>query len=299
MSRARLLVVNADGYGFTPGVNEGIVRTFESGIVRSTSCTPNFGHLGDAGAVQARFPQISFGIHFNLNVGPPCAPPDRVRSLVGPDGYFLGSKLVPAMLRGQVKMGEVELELTSQAAMLLDQGIRISHWDGHQNKHLWPVYFEAASRVARKCGIPGVRSHRRQLFSEQGPTPKGELLKYYVRNPHRVLTHLGGRFRTAQAARRGFAAADRLITPGYADGSHKSLARFWYILADTLEAGLSEVYCHPGFPDELLRRNSQYVEPRAAEVAALTDPMLKQHFETRGVRLISFWDLALARNVHK
>ena len=292
----RNLVVNADGYGFTPGVNEGILKTFEAGIVTSTSCTPNFGHLGEASKVQARFPEVSFGVHFNLNVGRPCAPLHSVRSLIGEDGRFLGPELAKKLLKGEIKTSEIETELAAQAAMLADQGVRISHWDGHQNKHLWPIYFEAACRVAKRFSIPSIRSHRRQLYSSNGPVQVSSLISYYLRNPQRVVTHVGGRIRTGQAERKGFVAADRLITPGYTDDSHKSLGSFWRTLADTLVRGHTEVYCHPGFPDDLLRANSQYVNPRADEVRVLTDPALLEHFRESGVKLISFWDLEKARS---
>lgn len=295
MSDARYLIINADGYGFTPGVNEGILKTFEAGFVTSTSCTPNFGYLNEAAAVQARFPNVSFGIHFNLNVGFPCAPTSQVRSLIGENGQFFGPELGKKLLQGKVKTSEIEIELASQAAILADQGVKISHWDGHQNKHLWPVYFEAASRVAKRFGIFGVRSHRRQLYNNAGPLSRSALFGYYLRNPKRAVTHAGGRLRTAQAERKGFAAADRLITPGYADDSHKSLGSFWYKLADTLSPGFSEVYCHPGFPDELLRNNSKYVHQRADEVRVLTEPELLEHYRDAGITLISFWDLQQAR----
>lgn len=294
MTNKRYLIINADGYGFTPGVNDGIIKTFEAGIVTSTSCTPNFGHLYQAAEVQAQYPNISFGIHFNLNVGPPCAPVAKVRSLIGEDARFHGPALGKKLLQGTIKVEEIEIELSAQAAMLADQGIKISHWDGHQNKHLWPVYFEAACRVAKRFAIPGIRSHRRQLYSSNGPIPISDLIGYYFRNPQRIVTHLGGRLRTSQAALKGFAAADRLITPGYADSSHKSQSDFWNTLAESLASGHSEVYCHPGFPDDLLRNNSKYVDERAEEVRVLTAPALLAHFRDRGISLINFWDLKKA-----
>lgn len=285
---ARKLIVNADGYGFTPGVNEGILKAFEAGLVKSTSCTPNFGFLNEAGRVQKAYPDVSFGIHFNLNVGHPLSPVDQVRSLVGDDERFLGSDFTKRILRGKVKQKEVEKELTAQCAILADQGIQISHWDGHQNKHLWPLYFETAAKVAAKFGIKGIRSHRRSLYSNEGPVTPLSGAYYYLKNPKRVVTHLGGRIRTLQAERKGFWAADRLITPGYFDESHKSLKEFWLILASSLKSGTSEVYCHPGFPDDILRANAAYVDQRASEVAVLTSEEVIDAFAQNGVEVINF-----------
>lgn len=293
-SRARL-IVNADGYGFTPGVNEGIVAAFKGGLVTSTSCTPNFGYLADAGRVQRSYPHISFGVHFNLSVGHPVLPSEQVPSLVGDDGRFVGQHLLKRLLAGKVSRREIEHELTAQAAVLADQGVKITHWDGHQNKHLWPVYFEAAVAVAKRFGISGIRSHRRLLFGAAGPLPSATRLRYYATHPTRLATHAGGRLRTWQAERNGLAAADWLITPGYVDSSHKSMKAFWLVLATSLPDGLYEVYCHPGFPDELLRANAQYVDERAQEVEVLTSMETMGAFRNSHVQLINFAELAELR----
>lgn len=285
------MIINADGYGFTPGVNEGIVRTFETGLVRSTSCTPNFGHLGNLAAVARRFPQVGFGIHFNLSVGAPVANPATVPTLVDDSGRFFETDLHGRLLRREIDRADMIRELSAQAALLADAGVPISHWDGHQNKHLFPRYFEACMEVAQRFNIRGMRTHRRLLYTHTGPISPQALVRYYMLHPKRVLTHLGGRIRAMQAEGRGFRLADRLITPGYADTSHKTQAAFWSTLADTLPHGTSEVYCHPGFPDDLLRANSRYVDARADEVAVLTDPALYERYAQSGIELINFFDL--------
>lgn len=287
----RRLIINADGYGFTPGVNEGVVRTFEAGLVRSTSCTPNFGHLGQVGEVARRFPKVSFGIHFNLSMGPPVTDPSKVPTLVDESGRFWEGDLFRRILRRKIDRQDMVRELTAQAALLADAGVKISHWDGHQNKHLYPPFFEVALEVGKRFGIRGIRTHRRLLYTTRGPAAVSELAPYYLRHPARALTHLGGRLRSRQANRHGYRTADRLITPGYADHSHKSASSFWFTLAETLPAGTSEIYCHPGFPDDLLRANAKYVDEREHEVAVLTDPVLREAFEAASIRSISFLEL--------
>ncbi|MFW7346631.1 MAG: carbohydrate deacetylase [Pigmentiphaga sp.] len=288
MSAPKKLIINADGYGFTPGVNAGIIKTFEFGLVKSTSCTPNFGFLEDVGKVAQQFPEVSFGIHFNLSVGPPLASPSRVSSLLGSNGEFHAPSLLKRLLTGKIEYSHLVEELSSQAAILADAGVRISHWDGHQNKHLYPIYYAAALEVARKFGIKGIRTHRRQLFGNSGPIPFTGLISYYTTHPSRLITHAGGRLRAKQAIQNGHKMADRLITPGYADSSHKSERSFWHVLAETLPYGVSEIYCHPAYPDDLLRAHAKYVEQRALEVEHLTDPTLRAAFEENQIELISF-----------
>jgi predicted glycoside hydrolase/deacetylase ChbG (UPF0249 family) len=295
MALDRFLIINADGYGFTPGVNAGIIKTFEAGIVSSTSCTPNFGFLDSVGQVQKQFPEISFGVHFNLSVGKPLSSPDKVRTLLNGNDEFVGAELLSRILRGVAKIEEMEVELEAQAAILKDQGIDITHMDGHQNRHLWPVYFEACLNVAKRVGIRAIRSHRRLLYTNIGSLTNARKLRYYAQHPSRLITHAGGRIRTAKAERQGLVAADRLITPGYVDDSHKSMESFWRVLAETLPRGYSEIYCHPGYPDDILRANAYYVEERAEEMRILSDPSLKQHYTDHNIRLMNFRDLVKAR----
>lgn len=287
----RRLINNADGYGFTPGVNEGIVATFRAGLVTSTSCTPNFGHLGDAGKVAKEFPHVSFGIHFNLSVGKPLCDPKDVPSLVDGNGTMWGERLLEKIRSKHVRHEDCVKELSAQAAILADQDVKISHFDGHQNKHLYPVYFDACLEVGKKFNIRGIRCHNRALWTNSGPVAGGALIAYYLKNPVRFATHTIGRKRTAAARAAGFMAADRLITPGYADTSHKSHRRFWETLAATLPPGSSEVYCHPAIPDDLLRANAKYTEPRLEEMKILTDPALVDLYKESQIQLINFFEL--------
>lgn len=291
----RRLVINADGYGFTPGVNRGIVKTFEAGMIKSTSCTPNFGFLTEAGVLSRKFPDVSFGIHFNLSVGTPLSDPKDIPTLVGKDGRFIGTALIKRICSGRVRFAEAVRELTAQAAVLADQGVKITHWDGHQNKHLWPLYFEACCQVAKHFDISIVRCHRRLIYTNAGPLSRSAVRRFYLRHPATLVTHTVGRLRTLQAGTRGLGHADTLISPGYVDSSDKCVRTFWEALARTLPPGTHEVYGHPAEPDDLLRANASYVEPRAIELQILTDPALAALFAEAEIELISFHELQEAK----
>ena len=73
------------------------------------------------------------------------------------------------------------------------------------------------------------------------------------------------------------------------------MGTFWRVLAETLPAGYSEIYCHPGYPDDLLRANAYYVDERAVETKVLSDPELKQFYADHNVQIITFRDLISAR----
>lgn len=60
----RLLVVNADDFGLSEGVNTGIVQAHAGGIVTSTSLMVDAPGAERAAALARRHPRLSVGLHF-------------------------------------------------------------------------------------------------------------------------------------------------------------------------------------------------------------------------------------------
>ncbi len=290
MNSPRRLIVNADGFGFTHGINAGILESIEQGIVTSVSCNANFPAIEAIPELVRRFPKISVGVHFNLQVGRPVCSPSAIPSLVTPAGEFHRHDFVRRLLRGAVRRDEMEQELSAQAQRIIQLGATITHWDGHQNKHLFPRYFPAACRVAQRIGIERMRTHRRYLVTTVGQGVQ-RLGGYYARHPKRLLTHGLARLQMRRAERRGFRMAERLITPGYLDAGVKALKSTWVSLLAKLPVGTNEIYCHPGYPDDDLRRYATYVDQRAAEIEVLTSREVRDAILRNQVDLISFFDL--------
>ena len=65
-------------------------------------------------------------------------------------------------------------------------------------------------------------------------------------------------------------------------------------LADTGDIeGITELVCHPGHVDDELRQTASYVEPREAELAALTHPSARELLNSEFIQLLNFGDLKL------
>lgn len=284
---SKKLIINADGLGFTPGVDKGIWETARFGLVKSTSAVPNFDSPENIGKFAREFPHVSIGVHFNLSVGIPVSPIGKIPSLINPDnGEFWGAELPRRLMTGEIKSDHMRMELSAQVQRLLDLGATITHFDGHQNKHLYPPFFAAAVEVAKEHSIFRMRCPRRLLTGT-----RSEKILYYLKNPQRLFTHSAGAILAHRARSNRIAMADRLISPGYADSSHKSYLDSWLQVARTLPDGVNEIYCHPGYPDEALRKYASYVEPRLTEVKVLTSNELEAVFEDFRIELISFNDL--------
>src|SRR5207247_6198174 len=66
MSAQRYVIVNADGFGRSPGVNRGIVAAHERGIVTSASLMVRWDAAAEAAAYGREHPEFSLGLHLDL-----------------------------------------------------------------------------------------------------------------------------------------------------------------------------------------------------------------------------------------
>lgn len=288
---SKKLIVNADGFGFTFGNNKAILETLEVGIVKSISVNVNFPAVKEIHKVAENYPSVSIGIHLALTVGRPVSNPADIPSLIGKNGEFYpSSEFRKWLLLGRIKRDEIERELSAQVEKLMDMQIKITHWDSHGHQHLNPGFFYPAVKIAKKYGIERMRTHRHYLLTI-GPNRKMMTLKYYLKHFDRLIIHSFSRYLNWVARRRGMRMADRMISPGRIDKMRKFHRETWENLFRNLPEGVSEFYCHPGYPDDYLRKYAAYVEQRDIERQLLVDTSLLKFAQNCGVELISFNDI--------
>src|ERR1700722_15737800 len=82
----RRLIVNADDFGFTAGVNRGIVEAHCRGVVTSSTLMANGPAFSDAVHLARTVPQLSVGCHVVLIDGRPLLDPKIISSLVAQNG---------------------------------------------------------------------------------------------------------------------------------------------------------------------------------------------------------------------
>ncbi len=291
MTPLRRLIVNADGFGLSAGTNRAIMECLAAGFVRSTSVNVNFPAAQAVPDLVREFPRVSAGLHVNLAVGRPVCPPDQVPSLVDDRGLFWDTRFRWRLLRGRIRADHLRREIEAQFLRMRELAGEITHWDGHRNEHLLPGYFENALRIAQGFGVRRMRCHRHRIYLGLCDGTWSHRA-HYVRRPARALRHSISGCRTVQARRAGMRTADRLITPAkVSPDSCKPERAMWESLVAWLPPGTSEIYCHPGYPDASLREHARYVEPRRAEVAALSAPGPLEKARREGVSPISFREL--------
>jgi predicted glycoside hydrolase/deacetylase ChbG (UPF0249 family) len=248
------LVVNADDFGRTPGVNAGVVEAHLHGIVTSATVMV-LEPAAEEGVADARrrAPRLSLGLHFALTGGGlPASSPDRVRSLL------VGGRFprLPSDLSESLSADEIARELDAQIFLFEKMaGGRPSHLDSHHHSALRPSVQPVFASAALRLGIPARAST---------PAARDELRASGVRTPDRFIDDFYGKGVTAEKL--------RSILRGLKDET-------------------TELMCHPGHPDEKLLSGSSYARERERELALLCDPETKTLVAERGIELVSFRDL--------
>ena len=276
MNGRKLLIVNADDFGFTPDVNQGIVEAHRNGILTATTLMANGEAFDDAVRLALETPSLDIGCHLVLVGG---------RSLLEPRAPLprTVAQLVKALARGRINVYE---ELAAQVRRIRAAGIEPSHLDTHKHTHLAPPVLDAVARVAEESGIRWVRSpFDLPLNTLAGSVPR---LQRAVRA---TLGVLRGRFRRRLARHRcrttdhfaGFQVTGRLRTGELLE------------LLAMLPEGSTELMVHPGHCGPALRAApTRLKESREEELEALVAPAVRQALERHGIQLSDYRSLGLS-----
>ena len=135
----RYLIVNADDFGLSEGVNRGILRSHDEGIVTSTSLMVRQPAAPAAAEEARRRPKLSVGLHLDLG------------EWVYRDGAWATAyEVVPS---GDVSGVVAELERQLDAFVQL-VGRLPTHLDSHQHVHRGEPFRSAVQRLAARLRIP-------------------------------------------------------------------------------------------------------------------------------------------------
>ncbi len=266
----RILVVNADDFGFTRDVNAGILAAHREGIVTATTLMANGGAFDDAVRLARETPTLDVGCHLVLIGG---------SSLRDGRAYPLTTgALVRDLALGR---WDVEAELRAQIEKIAAAGIRPLHLDTHKHTHLHPVVLGAVARLSAEFGIPWVRRpFDLPLDGRRPPLPRRVLAATFG--------GLRGRFHRV-LGRQGCRTTDHFAGFGWTgDFSDADLIG----LFERLPEGVTEFMCHPGYLGEELRAaRTRLKESREAELRALTSERLRPALARAGVQLRRYREL--------
>ena len=272
MTARKQLVVNADDFGFTPDVNQGIVEAHVNGILTATTLMANGDAFDDAVRLAGLTPTLDIGVHLVLIGG--------VSLITGRPYPQTVPQLVAALVRREIRPYD---ELRAQVRRILDAGIRPTHLDTHKHTHLAPPVLDAVARLSEEFGVRWVRRpFDFPLNALRGGVPRLKRLTSDGLGPmrqrfHRVLERHGCRTTDHFA---GFQITGRFRA-----------AELLELMA-VIPEGSTELMCHPGRCGEALRAaRTRLKESREEELTALVSPEVRAALVRQNIELVNYTQL--------
>ncbi len=275
----RYLVLNADDFGGSPGVNAAVADLHDRGIVTSASLLVAGAAAGEAVALARQRPSLAVGLHAALVQSPAVSTPEAAPRLVSPDGR-LPHDPVRAGIRAALDRrwaAEARREIAGQVRCFAELGLGWDHVDSHVHVSLGPRVLDW---ILEECG-------RHPLLAVR--VPEDDYALYRRLDPadarrqwaHALWFRMRCRSQRARLRARGYLVPERCF--GFFRSGRLDLPYLERLVA-ALPEGLSELHCHPNLEMEAGRQ----------EHAALSHPVFRNALEARGVRLVSYRALAEA-----
>jgi hopanoid biosynthesis associated protein HpnK len=281
MSNGVQLIVHADDFGLSEGVNLAVLYAHREGIVTSTSVMATGDAFDHAMALAADAPSLDIGVHLTLTEHRPVTEGVMVASLVDDAGRFRPGifSFAAALARGQIDLAHVREELDAQIRKVRATGAAISHLDGHQHVHMLPGVVRIVAELAREHGIPAVRvpAERPRLYMLRDR-----------RRARRLLEQLALSTACTLAPVKALKRVRHFV--GFHFGGRLNERNLLTVLEHLPKQGTVELMCHPGYDDP----ESPYARWQygwRAELEALSSERIRRWLDDHAVRLVSYREL--------
>ncbi len=247
------LIINADDYGDSKAINAGILQAHEAGSVTSTTILANGKHFEEA--INHLPKSLGLGIHLNLSYGKALTTKKR-----------LDPKLQYKMILGKVNLRFAEQELRAQIQKVQDRGIKITHFDSHQNIHAFQPLTSLTIKLANEFKVKKIRWPKEKApFQLSKSYAKQTLINRQLKHcPLTTTDHFFGLVHTGKPSMRTFL----------------SYLKF---------QGTAELCCHPS--QTSLAKRDKFSRSRTKELKILCHPRFTEAIQQRGIKLISFKEL--------
>ena len=276
------LILNADDFGLTAGVNRAIIELHRAGKLTSASLMAMAAATDEAIELARAMPSLGVGCHMVLVDGEPVLRAQSLPTLVDPRTsrfYPTLGVFLKLLLTGHIRSSEIEAETAAQIALLQSRGLRLTHIDTHKHAHMFPAVLRPVLRAARAAGIRAVRNPFEPAWSRRA-TPGAPWVR---RVQVGLLRWLESTFLRI-VAEEGFVTTCGSIGV-LATGTLDS-ASLTSLLA-AMPEGTFELVSHPGYNDaDLAKAHTRLMASRETEREALET--LKRF---AAVELISYADL--------
>lgn len=283
MRKLRRLIINADDFGISRSVNDGILEAARAGGITSTSLMVNLPDSADAVSRVRQCPGISVGLHLNLTVGNAVSGESSLTHCRSGEFYPL-SRLLAAASLGMIDESDIERECLAQIDRMTRAGFPPTHLDSHRHVHTHPAIYPAVLRAVTARRIPHLRVPCEPLDVNArvvGATVKKSLLLLSAHQSHQTRPGTQSPNTPSQQVT-GFVGISL-------QGGTAFRERLFALIRD-LPAGTTELMTHPGHADADLARRDGYTVERELELSVLCSTELQDLLRDNCVALVNFGD---------
>ena len=281
------LILNADDFGLTPGINRAVIELHHAGCLTSATLMAAGPAFEEAAALARQNPTLGIGCHLVFVDGTPITAPRTIPTLC-PDGQRFRptlSSFISALLRGTINPAELFREATAQIHHLQHAGIPITHVDTHKHTHMFPRVLGPILKAAQACNVPTLRNPFEPRWAV-ALTPSVPRIR---RTQVALLRALQPNFKrlTYSLARRGLLPAGTLGIAATGTLDEPTLRA----LIPTGDV-LYELCCHPGYQDAALtQQNTRLRASREVELRSFLNVIPQILQQPNPPQLIHYGDL--------
>jgi hopanoid biosynthesis associated protein HpnK len=285
----RRLIINADDFGLTSGVNRAIAEANRSGVLTSATIMANARAFEEAASLAKSQPGLKTGCHIVLIDGEPVS--SNLPLLTNGSARFRNSlkEFALAAVRQRLSAEEIQREAEAQIRKIQSLGITLTHIDSHKHTHMFPHVLRPLLRAARACGIRAIRNPFEPLRTWPGGMLLGAPALWLRCAGVMTFQMFAAEFRRA-LKEEGMVSTDGTV--GIAATGKLDQKMLLSILSG-LPEGTWELVCHPGYSDaDLKSAGTRLTVSREVELSALTSAETKEALARQKIELISYSDLA-------
>lgn len=238
------LIINADDFGLTPGVNRAIAELHDAGAVTSATMMATGPAFDDAVALALARPSLGIGCHIVLVDGMPVSDPSTIPTLLGRDRRSFRNSLgdfALGVLRGAIRQDEIEREALAQIQKLQGAGLKLTHADTHKHTHLLSRVTRPIIQALQRSGVRCIRNpfEPHWAASLSGSTGRSLFVRAFG---------LGRRRFEASPPIAGQRILTTRGTIGISATGHLNSSTLSALL-QSIPGGTWELLCHPGYND--------------------------------------------------
>jgi hopanoid biosynthesis associated protein HpnK len=270
----RRLIVNADDFGRSPGINASVIQAHQAGILTTASLMVNEPSCAEAVRLAKANPRLGVGLHLSLLCGRAGLAVNQIPGLADARGNFTNSPARAGLryfflprLRLQLR-AEIRHQLEAFAATGLD----LDHVNGHLHLHLHPTVLDLLLELAPEFRIQRIRLTRDPLRLNLSL----ESDHFWYRFSHALIFGALSHRARVRFDRQGVRYPDRVF--GLLQNARVT-EDYLLKLLPVLPTGDSELYSHPSL-DEF-----------KAEHEALVSPAVRREVDAQEIQLIRYQDL--------